>query len=209
MRIVKFRVKWVTLSWKPGWSRDWPKRKGFKGGWETLGPSASAGCCFSCSPLSYPQAWDFPRAKMVSVAQETPYYTVINFNFGALSHPLPMKNWRQEMYYHYFIHWQRASHLGDHIFSPRNPEYGSCGIWYVGHPMKRKNTRDLQARTCSAVPHAVLHSGQRSRVGSYQCQLRSPRNGLGRCILMSMTLSPVSNRNSWERNTATGVEQTL
>lgn len=41
---------------------------------------------------------------MIPVPQETPYYTVINFNFGALSHPSPMKTQRQEMYYHYFTH---------------------------------------------------------------------------------------------------------
>lgn len=59
---------------------------------KTLGPSTLTGCCFSCSPLSYPQAWDCPRDKIIFVAQETPYYTVINFNVGALSHTLPMKN---------------------------------------------------------------------------------------------------------------------
>lgn len=158
----------------------------------------STGCCFSCSPLSYLQAWDFPRAKIISVAQETPYYTVINFNFGALSHTLPMENWRQGMYYRYFIHWQRASHLLDHIFSLRTQymEVAAYDMWNSPWRGRTPGTYTLGPVVLCLMQFST--SAQGSRAGSYQCHLRSPRNGVWRYILMFMTWSSVSNRNSWE-----------
>lgn len=116
-----------------------------------LGVAFLAPLLVTCRPGTFQELRWYPWLR------RPPYYTVINFNFGALSHPSPMKTRRQEMYYHYFIHFQRVSHLLDHVFSPRNPVFGGCGVWYVGRPMKRKNTRDSQPGTCNAVPPAVLH----------------------------------------------------
>lgn len=90
-----------------------------------------------------------------------------------------------------------VSPSGTHLL-PQEPSLWILQHMILGHFMKRKNIMDLQAGACNAVPREVLHLWTEEQSCLSPVSTGESQICLSRCTLMSMTWSPVSNRNSQE-----------